>query len=217
MRRPAAARFASRPRAGLPTSRRTTALPAVLLAVALALGACSGPADGPADESATTAAAGGANTLPGPVPSALALRPAPSDSPGAPAFTGTLTDGTPLTGADLWAERPVVLLFFSSWCTTCAQRQNALSDLARDYRDRVVFVGVASEDEPADLETYLREHRVEFPVVFDRDQTIWQSYAVREPPAVAIVAKGGRLLRGWPGGIDATALDARLRELVIAG
>ncbi|WP_329108914.1 TlpA family protein disulfide reductase [Micromonospora sp. NBC_01699] len=197
---------------------RTAMLPALLVVAALALGACSGPAEeSAAGESSAPAAAGGAGTLPGPVPAGLALRPAPSGVPGAPAFTGTLTDGSPLTVANLWAERPVVLLFFSSWCTVCVERQSALSDLARSYRDRVVFVGVVSEDEPADLEPYLREHRVEFPVVFDRPQTIWQSYAVREPGAVAMVAKGGGLLRGWPGGLDAAELDAKLRELVIAG
>ncbi|RKR91261.1 thiol-disulfide isomerase/thioredoxin [Micromonospora pisi] len=200
-----------------PGPAHASRLAAVLVTVAVALGACSAGAPESAEKPPAPVSAGGADTLPGPVPSALPLRPAPTDSPGAPAFTGTLTDGTPLTAANLWADRPVVLLFLSSWCTICADRQDALSDLARSYRDRVVFVGVASEDEPADLDAYLRDHRVEFPVVFDRDQTIWQSYAVREPPAVAIVAKGGALLRGWPGGIDAAALDARLRELVIAG
>ncbi|WP_326559777.1 TlpA family protein disulfide reductase [Micromonospora sp. NBC_01796] len=197
---------------------RTALLPAMLVVAALALGACSGPAsESAAGESSAPAAAGGADTLPGPVPAGLALRPAPSGAPAAPAFTGTLTDGSPLTIANFWAERPVVLVFFSSWCTVCAERQTALSDLARSYRDRVVFVGVVSEDEPADLEPYLREHKVEFPVVFDPAQTTWQSYAVREPGAVAVVAKGGALLRGWPGGLDASALDAQLRELVIAG
>ena len=31
-----------------------------------------------------------------------------------------------------------------------------------------------------------------------------------------LVAKGGALLRGWPGGLDAPTLDRRLRELVLA-
>ena len=118
--------------------------------------------------------------------------------------------------ADLWADRPVVLVFFSSWCTTCASRQDALSELARSYRDRVLFVGVVSEDKADDLQDYLRTHRVEHPVLLDEEQTVWRSYAVREPPAIAVVAKGGALLRGWPGGLDATALDQQLRGLVLA-
>ncbi|MEK8106305.1 TlpA disulfide reductase family protein [Micromonospora sp. M12] len=123
----------------------------------------------------------------------------------------------PFVAAELWEQRPVVLTFFSSWCTTCAGRQAALSELARSYRDRVVFVGVAGADQADEVQEYLRAHRVEYPVVLDDQQTIWRSYAVREPPAVVLVAKGGALLRGWPGGLDAPTLDRQLRELVLAG
>jgi len=190
------------------------AVAAVLaLSAVLASTACTDEGGAPAPAAPV---AGGAAALPGPAPAGLALRPAPSGAPAAPAVTGTLTDGSPVTLADLWADRPVVLVFFSSWCTACAQRQDALSELARTHRDSVVFVGVVTEDEEQDVQRFLREHRVEYPVVVDPDGAIWRSYAVREPPAVALVAKGGALLRGWPGGIDAGALDRALRELVLA-
>ncbi|WP_428965102.1 TlpA family protein disulfide reductase [Micromonospora fluostatini] len=184
---------------------------ALLLAGTTGVAGCTGDPAEPAPPPA-----GGAAALPGPVPTDLALRPAPEGAPAAPAFTGTLTDGTPLTAAQVWADRPVVLTFFSSWCTICADRQDALSELAGTYRDRVVFVGVAAVDQPDDLQEYLRAHRVEYPVVVDEEQVVWRSYAVREPPAVVIVAKGGALLRGWPGGIEVAELDRRLRELVLA-
>ncbi|MGR6319460.1 TlpA disulfide reductase family protein [Micromonospora soli] len=197
------------------TRRPALRLAAVALALAgvLATAACSGGAGAPAR---TEPVAGGAAALPGPAPAGRALRPAPSGAPGAPAVTGPLTDGSRVAFADLWADRPVVLVFFSSWCTLCGQRQDALSDLARRHRDAVVFVGVVTEDKPPDVQRYLREHRVEYPVVVDGDGAISRSYAVREPPAVVLVAKGGALLRGWPGGVDAAALDDRLGELVLA-
>ncbi|SBT44171.1 TlpA family protein disulfide reductase [Micromonospora narathiwatensis] len=184
---------------------------ALALVAALSVAACSDGA--PARPEPVP---GGAKALPGPVPQGLALRPTPSGVPGAPAVTGPLTDGSRVAFADLWADRPVVLVFFTSWCDQCAQRQDALSELARTYRDKVVFVGVAGEDKADDLHRYLREHRVEYPVVVDDDGAIWRSYAVREPPAVVMVAKGGALLRGWPGGVDAPTLDGKLRELVLA-
>lgn len=197
------------------TRRPGLRLAAVALALAGLLGsaACSG---GDGTPSRPEPVAGGAAALPGPAPAGLALRPPPSGAPGAPAVTGPLTDGTRVALTDLWAGRPVVLVFFTSWCNLCAQRQDALSELARTHRDTVVFVGVATGDKPADLQRYLRAHRVDHPVVVDDDGMIARSYAVREPPAVVLVAKGGALLRGWPGGVDAAALDARLRELVLA-
>ncbi|WDZ82850.1 TlpA family protein disulfide reductase [Micromonospora cathayae] len=191
---------------------RALRLAALALCAVLTGSGCTADAQPPRAE----AVAGGAGTLPGPVPADLALRPAPAGAPAAPAAQGTLTDGSPVDLATLWADRPVVLVFFTSWCTLCQQRQDALSQLARDHRDRVVFVGVVGEDEPADVQRYLRTHRVEHPVLRDDDGRIALSYAVREPPAVVLVARGGALLRGWTGGIDATDLDARLRELVLA-
>jgi peroxiredoxin len=188
-----------------------------LAAMALALGALLvSTACTASDPAPRPAPVGGAAALPGPVPSDLALRPAPKDSPRAPVVTGRLTDGSPLAFADMWADRPVVLTFFSSWCSSCDKQQDAFSELARRYRDRVVFVGVASEDKPDDLQRYLRDHSVQYPVVLDEDSSIWRSYAVREPPAVVVIAKGGALLRGWPGGIDAATLEGNLRQLVFA-
>ncbi|MER7890069.1 TlpA disulfide reductase family protein [Micromonospora sp. NPDC094482] len=196
-------------------TRRARCLAAAALALVTALSstACSADDD---PSGRPQPVAGGAAVLPGPVPAGLALRPAPPGAPGAPAVSGALTDGSTVAFADLWATRPVVLVFFSSWCTVCAQRQDALSELARAHRDRVVFVGVATEDKAPDVQRYLREHRVEYPVVLDEDGAIWRAYAVREPPAVVVIAKGGALLRGWPGGVDAATLDGKLRELVLA-
>ncbi|MFY1636365.1 TlpA family protein disulfide reductase [Solwaraspora sp. WMMB335] len=209
-------------------NRRGGAVFVALFAVGLVLpsaAGCTGRAGG-ADLSSSpsslspsvagAAVAGGSAALPGPVPDDLALRPAPTDSPPAPAVSGELTDGSPLALADLWAERPVVLTFFSSWCTLCAEQQVAVSDLARAHADRVVFVGVAGEDTAEELQAYLRQHRVGYPVLVDHDQTIWRSYAVREPPAVVLVARGGTLLRGFPGGVDAATLEAMLTDLVLA-
>ncbi|ROO62438.1 thiol-disulfide isomerase/thioredoxin [Micromonospora sp. Llam0] len=168
-------------------------------------------ADGPVTHPVASPVPGGVLTLPGPAPTDLALRPAPTDSPPAPAVSGTLTDRTPLALADLWADRAVVLTFFTSWCTTCADQQAALSDLARANADRVVFVGVVgAEDDPAQVQDYLRRHRVEHPVLVDDDGTIWRAYAVREPPAVVLIARGGVLLRGFPGGVDTATLTGLL-------
>lgn len=158
--------------------------------------------------------AGGAAALPGPAPTDLGLRPAPADSPPAPAVSGTLTDGSPLALADLWADRAVVLTFVNSWCTTCAQQQDALSELARDHADRVVFVGVVGgADDADDVQEYLHRHRVGYPVLVDEERAIWRSYAVREPPAVVLIAQGGVLLRGFPGGVDPADLATHLTTL----
>lgn len=156
---------------------------------------------------------GGRDTLPGPVPKGVSY--APSESTAlAPPFTLKLLDGTQLDVATLWKDRPAVLLFFASWCSKCATQQETLAKLGEQYGDKVAFVGVAGQDTAEKVRTWLSDHKVSYPVGIDPDLAIWRRYAVRTPPAVALVAPGGKLLRGWPGGVDAETLELALSELV---
>jgi hypothetical protein len=73
---------------------------------------------------------------------------------------------------------------------------------------------VAGVDTAEDVQGYLQEHDVGYAVGLDDEGRIWNAYAVREPPVVAVVGRGARLIRGWPGGVDAPTLRAVLDELV---
>ena len=123
-------------------------------------------------------------------------------------------DGTAVSGPELWRERPVVLFFFASWCGTCARQQAQMTELAMRYTDRAVFLGIAGEDEHASVASYLDAHRVPYPVTIDPDLGVWRNYAVREPPHVVVISKGGRVVRGWPGGARADLVADTLDELI---
>lgn len=158
---------------------------------------------------------GGEASLPGPLPAGVVVAAERADAVRAPAFQLALLDGSPVDPADYWHERPVVLSFFSSWCTLCARQQAVLNGLADRYGDAVAVLGVAGVDTEAAVQAYLQEHDVPYAVgLDDPDGRTWNAYAVREPPVVAIIGPGGRLIRGWPGGVDAETLHAVLDELV---
>lgn len=59
-------------------------------------------------------------------------------------------------------------------------------------------------------------HRVEatHPVGVDTSGTVWRRYGVREPPLIALVAPGGRLVAGWPGPSGIGQLEEALGRLV---
>lgn len=70
-------------------------------------------------------------------------------------------------------------------------------------------------DTEAAVQAYLQKHDVPYAVgLDDPDGRIRNAFAVREPPDVAVVGRRGRLIRGWPGGVDADTLDAVLDGLV---
>jgi hypothetical protein len=61
----------------------------------------------------------------------------------------------------------------------------------------------------------VRENDVAYPVGTDPSGEIWLQYGVDEPPLVVLVSRGGRLLRGWPGGISGNDLREQIEELVV--
>jgi peroxiredoxin len=124
-------------------------------------------------------------------------------------------DGTRVTASTLWDERPVVLFFFASWCGICPEQQVDITALADSYGDTVTFLGVTGEDEPEAVAEYLDEHEVPYAVAMDDELDSWIKYAVREPPQVVIIAKGGHVVKGWPGGTSKTVIDETLTELVM--
>jgi thiol-disulfide isomerase/thioredoxin len=172
--------------------------------------ASGGPAVGAPPAKPVTAASPG---LPGPVPAGARIAPEDTSAPRAPAFSATLLDGTRVSGAQLWATRPVVVAFTASWCARCPAQQPMLNALAKKYDGLVAFVGVAQEDKPADLERYTAEHEVPYATGIDTTGASWRSYAVIEPPTLAVIGKGGRLLRGWSVDVDQATLDGVLSGL----
>jgi hypothetical protein len=79
----------------------------------------------------------------------------------------------------------------------------------------VAVVGVAGSDKAEAVRSWVSEHEVGYPVGIDPDLATWRRYAVRTPPAVAVVAPGGKLIRGWPGGVDTETLEVALDEVVV--
>ena len=146
---------------------------------------------------------------------ALEPRAAPSSAVTAPDFELRLLDGSTIEASRVWAERPVVLVFLTSWCTPCEQRESEIAKLARDYEGDVAFLGIAAADDAESLRAYADRHRVGYDLGLDAGQAVWRKYAVREPPAIVLVAKGGKVVKGWPGGLEPKRLDEEIGRWLV--
>ena len=175
-------------------------LAAALAALVLAAAGCGGD-----DETA-----GGAADLPPPLPDTVSFEPATGGLP-APDFTAELVDGTEVTASDLWRDRPVVLVFTASWCERC---RGVHRDVARVVAEHpgAALLGVVGEDDLEGAAEYAEELDLGRPVGSASEQ-VWLDYAAREPPVVVLVGPGGKVLRGWPGGVDPAVLDEQLDAL----
>jgi thiol-disulfide isomerase/thioredoxin len=185
---------------------------AVLIVMAVLVAGCTN------DEGGRTLDAnfpGGASDLPGPPPSDVEFRRAPRSSISAPDFSANLIDGTPVTASDLWAERPIVLMFTASWCDRCADLHREVSAVVDEYEGSIALLAVVPEDDLQGARDYAQELELGDPIAVGNDD-VWLNYAADEPPLVALVAPGGRVLRGWPGGVEPEDLAKHLDNLFVS-
>lgn len=187
---------------------RTLVVPALLLTIVLT--ACS-PAGVP-DQAAVPVApvAGGAATLPGDLPEGTTFE-VIEEGVDAPGVDLELVDGTTVSLAD-YRDRPVVLVFFASWCQWCTEHQAELNELADAGGDKVLFMGITGTDDAERAAEYAAEHELSYPVALDPDLTVHRAFAVQEPPLVALIAPGGKLVRGWQGGVSPQTLADALAD-----
>jgi peroxiredoxin len=174
-----------------------------LLLAALAVAGCGGD-----DE-----VAGGSADLPGPVPAGVRFVDPPKGAVPAPTFTAPLLDGTSVTASELWRDRPLVLVFTASYCDRCAAIHRAAAEAVEEREGAIGLLGVVGEDDLEGGREYADELDLGHPVAVAAERT-WLDYAAREPGLVVLVGKGGKVLRGWPGGATAEQLGIALDELV---
>jgi len=185
----------------LRAAARALAVGLVVLVIAVA---CSGGGD---DEESF----GGAESVPGPVPGDVTFVEDVEGGVPAPDFTADLVDGTPLTAGDVWAERPVVVIFTASWCEKCKAEHEKVAEVVAEH-EGVAMLAVVPGDDAEPAAEYAKELELGHPVAVGSDE-VWLNWAAREPPLVVLVAPGGSVIRGWPGGVERQVLAEELDAL----
>jgi len=174
-----------------------------VLALLLPLAGCGGDDD----------VAGGAADLPGPVPAGVEFAKPPASALPAPEFDAELVDGTAVRGSELWADRPVLLVFTASFCERCREIHRAAAEAVEGFGGAAGVVGMLGEDDASAGAEYADELDLGHPVAV-ADEKVWLSYAAREPGIVVLVSKGGKVVRGWPTGATAAELESALGDLI---
>ena len=157
---------------------------------------------------------GGAADLPGTVPEGTVYAKAPKGALAAPPFSGQLLDGTSVNAPELWSDRPVVLVFTASWCGRCAELHREVAAALDDYGDAVSLLGIVTEDDADAAVDYADKLDLGRPIAAASER-VWLDYAAREPPLVVLISRGGKVLRGWPGGMPRETLERALRRVVV--
>ena len=145
----------------------------------------------------------------------------PSQEPGAvvevsgpmPVLQGkTLTGGT--LDPSSYRDKVVVVNFWAAWCSPCREEQPALEGLAREYGERVQFIGVDFRDDDDAAREYLREFGVTYPSVEDRDGSVAHRFGVPYLPATILVDRAGQMRYRLLGAQSGSTLRGYIDELL---
>ncbi len=92
------------------------------------------------------------------------------------------------------ASKPVLIVFWATWCEACREEIPALNQLAKQYSEKLEVVGVNVQEEAAQVKNFLSEHPLNYRVVLDEDGAISNRFEVSAIPSVVLLAKGGEIL-----------------------
>lgn len=125
---------------------------------------------------------------------------------------GTL--GTPVDGGG--NGRPVVLVFFASWCTPCTTEMPALAKVYRQQSraQRIQIIGIDGMDPTKDALAFVRRAGVTFPVAADPRYEVTEGlYYFHGDPDAVFVRSDGTIARIVHGALTAAQLRVWERQL----
>jgi thiol-disulfide isomerase/thioredoxin len=122
---------------------------------------------------------------------------ADENTPRIPSFIARLLDGGELDTTSVVGRRPMLLIFWSTWCDPCIAQLPHLVRFHALYRDRVEVVSVAVDDEhelPL-LREVVAKHGVTYPVALDLEgHTILPRFSSSTGlPVILVVDAAGRV------------------------
>lgn len=125
------------------------------------------------------------------------------------------------SGSDMALEdfrgKPVLLVFWATWCGPCKEELPAIEELHRRIGDKVAVLSLVNEAPPIVID-FLRtqEQRgnpLTFPVLMDGSGRIHVAYGARNIPYTVLVGRDGVVKDSFVGAVDAGDLEEMLLAL----
>lgn len=112
----------------------------------------------------------------------------------APDFRLETLDGKQVSLADYKGKKPLMILFWSTWCPACKEEVPQVNRIAADFSHKgleVLAVNVGVNDSAAKTKVYRDKYQLNYPVAFDHGSKVSRAFGVFGTPTVLITDRKG--------------------------
>lgn len=110
-----------------------------------------------------------------------------------PDFTVQTFDGK-LVSRSSFAGKPLLLVFWNTWCDDCLKDLPEISHLAREFGPKglaVLAINTALNDSESKARAYWKKYGYQFPTGFDQSFEIGKAFTLRGVPTVFLIDSKG--------------------------
>ena len=111
-----------------------------------------------------------------------------------------------------YADRPLVINFFASWCPSCIAEMPEFERVHRLLGDRVAFLGVSQSDARDASIDLARATGIRYGTAIDEQGEFFRAVGGLGMPTTIFVRAGGEIADVWVGTLDADALRRLVAE-----
>lgn len=109
-------------------------------------------------------------------------------------FTHRDMDGNVVDMANIIGKKPVMLVFWASWCPNCKTEVPKVNKLAAEYEKQgmeFIAINIGYNDSPRRAKKFIKKTDMSYPVIFDSTHTITNGYMVYGVPTILIADSKG--------------------------
>lgn len=138
----------------------------------------------------------------------------------APGLPHEQLSGSPSTLTSVLASahgKPVLVVFWASWCGPCTKEAPALERFSQSTQGRARIVGVDWSDARSGARSFISHYRWTFPVLRDGEGTVGNSYGLANLPTTFVINSNHRILAELRGPQNEASLEQALAKAERSG
>ena len=112
-----------------------------------------------------------------------------------------------------YADRPLVINFFASWCPNCIGEMPEFERVHDLLGNRVAFLGVSQSDARGASIDLARETGITYDAAIDERGEFFRAIGGQGMPTTIFVRPGGEIAEIWVGALDANGLQQLVADL----